>query len=84
MAATNGNKILGWVTPSLAPTLYDMAVMYQADQVVVADTMRYSRKARVHRARIRAKDGVQWINIPVRTEDKNKSLLHRLNQQNYG
>ena len=76
MAATNGNKILGWLTPSLAPTLYDMAVMYQADQIVVADTMRYSRKARVHRARIRTKDGVQWINIPVRTEDKNKSLLH--------
>lgn len=64
---------LALLFPQFAPNLYDLAAMLKADLVVWQDTERWSRKSRSHRAQIRIVEGTQWINMPVRTEDKKKS-----------
>lgn len=65
---------LALLLPQLAPNLYDLAAMLQADCIVLQDVERWSRKSRVHRALIRTPEGTQWINIPVRTEDRGKAI----------
>ena len=45
-----------------------------SDTVVLQDVETWSRKSRVHRAKIRTPDGTQYINIPVRTEDRKKTI----------
>ena len=65
---------LALLLPQLAPNLYDLAAMLQADCIVLQDVERWSRKSRVHRALIRTPEGTQWINIPVRTEDRGKVI----------
>lgn len=65
---------LALLQPLFAPNLYDLAVMMRADLVVLQDLERWSRKGRVHRAAIRTPDGVQYITIPVRTEDRKKAI----------
>jgi len=65
---------LALLLPQFAPNLYDLAAMLQADRIVLQDTERWSRKSRTHRAKIRTPEGTQWINIPVRTEDRKKAI----------
>lgn len=67
---------LALLFPQFAPNLYDMAVMLQADRIILQDTEQWSRKSRVHRAQIRTPTpgGTQWINIPIRTEDRKKAI----------
>lgn len=68
---------LALLFPQFAPNLYDLAVMLQSDLVVFQDRESWSRKSRVHRAKIRTPGGTQWINIPVRTVDRKKAI-HRV------
>lgn len=65
---------LSLLTPQFAPNLYDLAAMLQADRVILQDVERWSRKSRIHRAQIRTPEGTQWINIPVRTDDRKKAV----------
>ncbi|MGM0587804.1 MAG: WbqC family protein [Bacteroidota bacterium] len=65
---------LGLLFPSFAPDLYDIATLKKADTVILQDSEQWSRKSRVHRAKIRKVKGTQWINIPIRTEDKKKAI----------
>ncbi len=65
---------LALLFPQFAPNLYDLAIMLQADRVILEDAEQWSRKSRLHRAQIRTPEGTQWINIPVRTEDRKKSI----------
>jgi len=65
---------LALLFPQFAPNLYDLAVMLQSDLVVFQDLETWSRKSRVHRAKIRTPGGTQWINIPVRTADRKKAI----------
>ncbi|MGK7368847.1 MAG: WbqC family protein [Candidatus Halalkalibacterium sp. M3_1C_030] len=65
---------LALLLPQFAPNLYDLAVMLQADRIVLQDVEQWSRKSRVHRAQIRTPEGTQWINIPIRTEDRKKAI----------
>lgn len=65
---------LALLLPQFAPNLYDLAAMLQADRVILQDVERWSRKSRIHRAQIRTPEGTQWINIPVRTEDRKKAV----------
>lgn len=67
---------LALLLPQLAPNLYDLAIMLQADRIILEDTDQWSRKSRVHRAQIRTPPpgGTQWINIPVKTEDRKKPI----------
>ena len=62
--------------PTFCPNLYDMACILQSDNVILQDCEQWSRKGRVHRAKIRAPEGTQWINIPIKTEDRNKPINH--------
>ena len=64
---------LALLTPQFAPNLYDLAIMFQADCVILQDVERWSRKSRIHRAQIRIPEGTQWINIPIRTGDRKKA-----------
>lgn len=65
---------LALLYPQLAPNLYDLAIMLQADRILLQDVEQWSRKSRVHRAQIRTPEGKQWINLPVRTEDRKKAI----------
>ncbi len=65
---------LALLTPALTPDLHDLAIMMQSDRVVLLDSMKFSRKSRLHRAKIRTPEGFQWINIPIKTEDRDQSL----------
>ena len=65
---------LALLQPQFAPNLYDLASMLKADQVIWNDLERWSRKGRTHRAAIKGEHGLQWINIPIRTEDKKKTI----------
>jgi hypothetical protein len=66
--------ILAILQPTLIPTLHDLAVILESDQVVLQDVEVWSRKSRMHRAKIRTPEGTQYINIPVMTEDRNKPI----------
>lgn len=65
---------LALLLPQFAPNLHDLAVMLQADQIILQDVAQWSRKSRVHRAQIRTPEGTQWINIPILTEDRDKPI----------
>ncbi len=65
---------LALLYPQFAPNLYDLAAMLQADCIILQDVETWSRKSRIHRAKIRAPESTQWINIPVKTEDRKKPI----------
>lgn len=48
--------------------------MLKADLIVWEDVEKWSRKGRSHRAQIRGHNGLQWINLPIMTEDKIKAI----------
>lgn len=60
--------------PTVIPTLHDLAIMFQSDLVVLQDLETWSRKSRVHRAKIRTPEGTQYINIPIVTEDRDEPI----------
>lgn len=66
--------ILSILQPTFIPDLHDLATIMKSDMVVLQDIESWSRKSRVHRAKIRTPEGTQYINIPVRTEDRKKSI----------
>jgi hypothetical protein len=63
--------------PQFAPNLYDLSIMLKADCVILQDVEPWSRKSRVHRAKIRTPEGTQWIHIPVQAET-HKQPVNRL------
>lgn len=65
---------LALLQPQFAPNLYDLAAMLKADRVVWNDLEQWSRKGRTHRAAIKGEQGLQWINIPVKTKDKKNPI----------
>lgn len=65
---------LSILQPTLIPDLSDVAAMYAADIVVIQDSEQWSRKGRSHRAVIRTPEGTQYLNVPVRTEDRKKEI----------
>ncbi|MFD2531941.1 WbqC family protein [Gracilimonas halophila] len=65
---------LALLQPQFAPNLYDLSAMLKADMVVWNDLEQWSRKGRTHRAAIKGEQGLQWVNIPIKTEDKKKSI----------
>ena len=65
---------LAIVQPTFIPNLHDLATLLNSDVAVLQDTETWSRKSRVHRAKIRTPEGTQYINIPVVTEDREKPI----------
>lgn len=65
---------LALLQPQFAPNLYDLASMLKADLVVWQDVEKWSRKGRTHRAKIRGQNGLQWINLPIVSTDKEKAI----------
>lgn len=65
---------LALLQPQFAPNLFDLAAMLKADRVVWEDVEKWSRKGRTHRAEIRGEKTLQWINLPILTEDKDKAI----------
>jgi len=59
------------IQPQFAPNLYDLILMIRADRVILLDEDIWSRKGRTHRAKI---TDSEWINLPIKTEDKKKSI----------
>ena len=72
---------LAILQPVLIPDLHDIAIMKAADTVVLQDCETWSRKGRTHRAVIRTPDGTDYLNVPVKSDDKKKEIRHvRINQ----
>lgn len=65
---------LAILQPVLIPDLHDIALMKAADKIVLQDSEQWSRKGRTHRALIRTPEGTQYMNIPVKTEDRKKTI----------
>ncbi|MEQ8523735.1 WbqC family protein [Gracilimonas sp.] len=65
---------LALLQPQFAPNLYDLAAMLKADRIIWNDLEQWSRKGRTHRTVIKGEQGKQWINIPIKTEDKKKAI----------
>lgn len=65
---------LAILQPTMIPNLHDLAILLNCDFSVLQDTETWSRKSRVHRAKIRTPEGTQYINIPVVTEDRDKPI----------
>lgn len=65
---------LALLQPQFAPNLYDLFAMLKADRVFWNDLETWSRKGRSHRAAIKGEQGLQWINIPIKTADKKKEI----------
>jgi hypothetical protein len=66
-------------TPFFAPTLHDLAIMLATlresfPRILLADTLIFSRKSRVHRAQIRTNNGTTWVQLPIHPEDKKAKL----------
>ena len=57
-----------------APNIYDFKAMISSDRVWLCEGYQWSRKGRSHRAAIRNLDQLQWVGIPIRTEDKKYSI----------
>ncbi len=62
---------VAYIQPQFAPNLYDLVAMLRADRVILLDEDQWSRKGRTHRASI---TDTEWINIPIKTEDKKKAI----------
>lgn len=65
---------LAILQPVFIPDLHDLAVILAVDKILLQDSETWSRKGRTHRAKIRTPDGTQYLNIPVRTEDRDKPI----------
>lgn len=65
---------LAVLQPVLIPDLHDIALMKAANRVVIQDSEQWSRKGRTHRALIRTPEGTQYLNMPVKTEDRKKPI----------
>lgn len=66
--------ILAMLQPQFAPNLFDLSAMLKADRIVWTDVEKWSRKGRTHRSLIRGQNGLQWVNLPIVTEDKEKAI----------
>lgn len=79
--------IISLQQPQFAPNLYDLSAMHRADRVILLDEDQWSRKGRTHRARITE---AEWINIPIKTEDKKRrfvryaSIIARIGLHRFG
>ncbi len=65
---------LAILQPVFIPDLHDLAVMRATDMIILQDSETWSRKGRTHRAKIRTPEGTQYLNIPVRTEDRDQPI----------
>ena len=65
---------LSILQPVFIPNLHDLATILASDMIVLQDSETWSRKGRVHRAKIRTPEGSQYINIPVHTKDRKKPI----------
>lgn len=70
----NQQKVLAFLQPVLIPDLCDLALMYQADKIILHESERWSRKGRTHRARIRTPDGTDYLSIPILKSDRKKPI----------
>lgn len=65
---------LAILQPVMLPELHDLAVMFHSDLIVLQDSEIWSRKGRVHRAKIRTPEGTQYIHIPIHSADRKKPI----------
>ncbi|NNF03434.1 MAG: hypothetical protein HKN17_03110, partial [Rhodothermales bacterium] len=55
------------IPPEYFPTALTAACMLRAQEIVLLDTVQYSRQSFQNRTLIRNLDGVQWLTVPVRS-----------------
>ena len=72
--STVSSERLAILQPVMIPELHDLAVMKYVDLIILDDNAIWSRKGRVHRAKIRTPDGIQYIHIPIHSDDRKKPL----------
>lgn len=60
--------------PCLIPDLYYIASLMKSDSIFIESNANWSRKGRSHRFQIRISDGLNWLTLPILSEDKKKTI----------
>ncbi len=67
-------RIIALLLPGYSPCLNWLARALGSDRVVLDDLHSFSRKSRIHRAKLRTPDGYQWLTIPFVSDDRRMSI----------
>src|SRR5690625_1171396 len=78
----NRQRGLVFLQTVLIPDLFDLALMFRADKIILHESERWSRKGRTHRARIRTPDGRDYRSVPsIRSGRRRPTWEVRRDQQ---
>lgn len=73
-AAEETSRLVAVRPPEYWPSLTHFALADVADEVVLADTLQYSRQSFQNRARVRTPQGWQWISVPLKGGQHGKPI----------
>lgn len=79
----NQRRVLVFLQPVLIPDLFDLALMFRADKIILHDSERWSRKGRTHRTRIRTPDGTDYLSVPILKSDRRRPICEVRIDQNH-
>src|SRR5690625_3510897 len=78
----NRQRGLVFLQTVLSPDLFDLALMFRADKIILHESERWSRKGRTHRARIRTPDGTDYLSVPILKSDRRRPICEvRIDQK---
>lgn len=60
--------------PTFFPDVNYLFAVQNSQRTILIDTLPFNRKSRVHRGKIRDKDGVQWITLPISPDQRSQPL----------
>jgi hypothetical protein len=61
--------------PRFFPGLHYLDRMLRADIFVILDTVQFTPRHEENRARLKSRDGSQWLTVPVRRQAREQSIL---------
>src|SRR5690625_7723167 len=70
----NRQSVLGFLQTVLIPDLFDLALMFRPDKIILHESERWFRKGRTHRARIRTPDGTDDLSVRIINSDRRRPI----------
>lgn len=75
-------KIVAAHLPAYLPGLELFCKMVQADAVILADHLQYSKHGVLNRNRIKTPEGARWLTVPVLTKGRGRQAIHAVEINN--
>lgn len=75
-------KIVATHLPAYLPGLELFCKMAQADAVILADHLQYSKHGVLNRNRIKTPEGARWLTVPVLTKGRGRQAIHAVEINN--